>query len=297
MRLSVRLGIAAICALAAISLSAPQTKSVNDGVYTTQQATRGQSVYSDRCSLCHANNLAGRLGPPLAGNDFNATWASRPLLELAYKIRRTMPKNDATGLTDQESVDLLAYMLQTGKFPAGNTELTMNEDALKQVIFPGQAAAALQPSTVSALPPAGNVAQVMRGILFPSSNIIFTTQTIDPGAKKATSDSATVGMDWLTWGGGIYSGWEVVDYASIAVAESAQLMLTPGRRCENGRPAPVNDSDWIKFTNELAEAGKAAFKASQTRTQETISESTNQLNESCMHCHGMFRGRVHCAKP
>ena len=50
----------------------------------------------------------------------------------------------------------------------------------------------------------------------------------------------------MVWGGSIYSGWELVDYAAIALAESAPLMLTPGRRCENGKPVPVNDPDWIK---------------------------------------------------
>ena len=59
-------------------------------------------------------------------------------------------------------------------------------------------------------------------------------------------------------------------------------MLTPGRRCENGKPVPVTDPDWIKFTQQLAEAGKAAYRASQTRNQEIASDSTNQLNDSCM---------------
>jgi hypothetical protein len=89
----------------------------------------------------------------------------------------------------------------------------------------------------------------------------------------------------------------MVDYAAISVAESATLMLTPGRRCENGRLVPVTDPDWIRFTQELADAGRASYKASQTRNQQLVSDSTNQLNESCMNCHRVFRGRVHCAKP
>ena len=59
----------------------------------------------------------------------------------------------------------------------------------------------------------------------------------------------------------------MVDYAAVTIAESAPLMLTPGRRCENGKLVPVNDPDWIKFSLELAEAGKAALKASQTRNR------------------------------
>ena len=274
-------------------------QSVRDGVYTDEQAKRGQTTYNARCASCHGNNLAGRVGPPLAGDDFVAGWSSQPLLELANKVRRTMPKDDSERLTPQQTADLLAYMLQVAKFPAGRTELAGDDAALKQVSFPASAQPkpAAVASQVTAFPPAGSVAAVMRGILFPSANIIFTTQSIDPGAKKPSAETGTVGFDWLIWGGNVYRGWEVVDYAAVSLAESANLMLTPGRKCENGKPVPVSDPDWIKFTMELAEAGRAAYKASQTRNQEIISDSTNQLNDSCMNCHRVFRGRTHCAKP
>jgi hypothetical protein len=68
-------------------------------------------------------------------------------------------------------------------------------------------------------------------------------------------------------------------------------MLTPGRRCENGKPVPVNDPDWIKFTNELAEAGRTAYKASQTRNQETVSDVSNVIADACLHCHQVYRDR------
>jgi mono/diheme cytochrome c family protein len=294
------IGIVLVCLLAGSSLLAVQTRgaqSVRDGVYTDDQAKRGQTTYNARCANCHGNNLAGRVGPSLAGDDFVAGWSSRPLLELADKVRRTMPKDDSERLTPQQTADVLAYMLQAGKFPAGRTELAGDDAALKQVNFPASAQAkpAAGPAQVTAFPPAGSVAAVMRGILFPSANIIFTTQSIDPGEKKAPTET-TGGFDWLIWGGNVYKGWEVVDYAAVSLAESANLMLTPGRKCENGKPVPVSDPDWIKFTNELAEAGRAAYKASQTRNQEIIADNTNQLNDSCMHCHGVFRGRTHCAR-
>jgi hypothetical protein len=246
--------------------------------------------------------LGGRTGPPLAGEDFLANWEKEPLLEFADKIRKTMPKDDTDRLTPQETADVLAYILQVGKFPSGRAELLIDGAALKRVNFPARAVTAPKTPSVAgqplSLPASGSVAQVMRGILFPSANIVFTVQSIDPGAKKPASkdDPPTVGFDWLVWGGNVYKGWDVVDYAAISVAESAKLMLTPGRRCENGKVVPVSDPDWIKFTQELADAGMAAYKASQTRIQDNVSESTNQLNSSCMNCHRVFRGRTHCAK-
>jgi mono/diheme cytochrome c family protein len=297
------LGLVLASSLAGSALLALQTQaqSVSDGVYTTPQATRGQALYASRCASCHGANLAGRSGPPLTGDDFLANWETQPLLELANKIDKTMPKDETPKLTPQQSADILAYILQFGKYPAGRAELTMDEAALKRVNFPARpgappkaAAATQQP----ALPVQGNVGQVMRGILFPSANIVFSVQTIDPGVKKpAPKEDSGGGFDWLTWGGGVYRNWDIIDYAAISVAESATLMLTPGRRCENGRLVPVTDPDWIKFTKELADAGKAAYVASQTRSQEKVSDSTNQLNDSCMNCHRVFRGRTHCAKP
>jgi hypothetical protein len=131
----------------------------------------------------------------------------------------------------------------------------------------------------------------MRGILFPTSNIIFNVQLHDPGApvKPGTTDAAS--FSWTDWGAGIYTGWQVVDYAAVAIAESAPLMLTPGRRCENGRPVPVDRPDWIKFSQELAEVGRIVYKASQTRNQQAVSDATNQLADACLHCHQVYRDK------
>lgn len=283
----------------ALALQTGQT--VNDGIYTGEQAMRGQALYQKRCSTCHGADLAGRTGPPLTGDDFLSNWDSHPLLDLANKILKTMPRDDTAPLTPQESADLLAYLLQAGRFPSGRAELVLNEDTLKGVSFPRRAAAQTKAAVAPplSLPASGNVAQVMRGILFPSANLLFSVQTIDPGDRKPAANAAapTGTIDWLTWGGSVYRGWEMVDYAAVSIAESATLMLTPGRRCENGKAVPVTDPDWIKFSLQLADAGRAAYQASQTRNQEIASESTNQLNDSCMSCHRVFRGRTHCVKP
>jgi len=294
-------GIFFICFLAgSMTLtSQAKTQSVTDGVYSDEQATRGQTLYRAQCSRCHGGTLQGQVGPPLAGADFNAKWSNQSLLDLANTIRRTMPSDQPDRPSDPATADLVAYILQAGKFPGGRAGLSIEDATLKQITFPA-VTVAQTPSPAgssSLLPATGNLAQVMRGILFPSSNIIFTVQSVDPGVKKKPADNETgVGFDWLIWGGNVYQGWDVVDYAAVAIGESAQLMLTPGRSCENGRPVPVNDPDWIKFTNELAEAGKAAYKASQTRNQQIVSDNTNQLNDSCSHCHGVYRGRTHCVK-
>ena len=211
------------------------------------------------------------------------------------KIQHTMPANAPGTLTAQQSVDILAYMLQVGKFPAGNTELSSDDKALSQITFPPVPPARQGVATTQAptFPAAGNMAQLMRAILFPSSNLIFTVQSRDPAAPlpKPSPDQSGAGFSFSDWGAGIYTGWELVDYAAVALAESAPLMLTPGRRCENGRPVPVNEADWIKYSIELAEAGRAAYKASQTRNQEAVSAVTEQIALSCSNCHGAYRDK------
>jgi mono/diheme cytochrome c family protein len=290
------------CALGAALLFtvmgyAQQAQSVRQGVYTAAQANRGQAVYKERCASCHGDSLGGRLGPPLTGDDFLAAWDKEPLSELFGKIKNTMPQDAPGKLTSQQTADLLAYILQAGKFPAGNAELRADEAVLKLITWPAGSASQTKPASVasqaSSFPATGNLAQVMRGILFPSSNIIFTVQTHDPAEKVKAPDVTANdgGFNFVTWGGGIYSGWEVVDYAAIALAESAPLMLTPGRRCENGKPVPVTDPEWVKFTEELQEAGKAAYKASQSRNQEAVSDVSNQVADSCSHCHQVYRDK------
>ncbi len=78
----------------------------------------------------------------------------------------------------------------------------------------------------------------------------------------------------------------------IALAESAPLMLTPGRRCENGKPVPVNDPDWIRFTKEMADVGRSAYRASQTRNQEKVSDISGDVADACFHCHSVFRDKI-----
>jgi mono/diheme cytochrome c family protein len=291
-----RSGIAIL--LWSATLFAAQSQNVRQGVYTDAQAKRGQAVYQAQCASCHGDTLGGKMGPALAGDDFLAVWSKEPLFELAGKIHNTMPQTDPGKLTWEQTADVVAYILQAGKFPAGRAELRGDEEALKQITWPAANAAQLKPAAASAqgpsFGPAGNLAQVMRGILFPSSNIIFTVQTVDPGAKPAPNaavGSKDAGFNWMLWGADIYKGWELVDYAAVALAESAPLMLTPGRRCENGRPVPVNDPEWIKYSVELAEAGKAAYKASQSRNQDAVSEISNLVADSCLNCHQVYRDK------
>ena len=273
---------------------AQQSRTVKEGVYTAAQAKRGEAIYKDRCASCHGATLGGEAAPALAGDAFAVAWDKEPLSDLVNKIQILMPANNPGQLTRPQAVDVVAYILQVGKFPAGSAELSADEAVLKQVaLVATQPASSRQQGTLTgaAAPssrPLGNLNQVMRGILFPSSNLIFDAQTADPGARKVVG-SATPGATLTDRFAGLYSGWSLVDYASVALAESASLLMIPGRRCENGKPVPVDRPDWSKFSEELAAAGRAAYKASQSRNQDAVIEATNQVADSCLHCHSVYR--------
>jgi hypothetical protein len=208
----------------------------------------------------------------LGGRDFRAKYSPS---DLTAKIKNTMPLDNPGKLTGEQAADLSAYVQQAGQsVPSGPTTVSTA-------------------GSTSDFPPAGNLNQLMRGIMFPNSNILFTVQTHDPAekTKPATPGSPDTGFNWSVWGSNLYPGWEIVDYAALALADSASLMLAPGRRCENGNPVPVTDPDFIRFTKEMAEVGRAAYKASQTRNQEKVSDITGDVADACLHCHQVFRDR------
>jgi mono/diheme cytochrome c family protein len=289
------LAAGALMVAASASTQAQAARTVQDGIYSAAQAGRGQSLYSQRCATCHGAALNGAQGPPLVGDAFVGNWRSEPLSALVDKIHNTMPADAPGELTPQQSVDLVAFILKSGGFPSGTTELAAANTAAASIRWPAApAAASTRPAVAAAAktyPPVGTVAQLMRGIFFPNSNLIFTVQTHDPGepAPPASADAQAKGFSWVDWGAGIYGGWQLVDNAAIALADASPLMLTPGLRCENGKPAPVTDADWIKFTEQLIAVARQTYRVAQTRNQEMVSDATGDLSDACAACHQAYR--------
>lgn len=111
-------------------------RSVLDGIYTEAQAIRGETVVLEKiqCVNCHGSTLRGGTGdtPPLVGPEFIASWQGFTLDDLENKIR-TMPPNRSDKMMPQETVDVLAFLLQLNSYPAGEEELLPNSELLRQV--------------------------------------------------------------------------------------------------------------------------------------------------------------------
>jgi mono/diheme cytochrome c family protein len=279
----------ALCAYAlagglALTGQARQARSVTDGVYTTEQAQRGAQLYNAQCVECHGEKLEGLVGPMLAGDAFASAWGGRSLSELVDKIQKTMPLQAPGSLSQEQSIDIVAHMLQTSSFKAGQGALAAGQ--LAQVTFPAARAAAAPAAGSVNVPPVANLAQYMRGVTFPNANILFNTQLKDPGTTKPSNP---IPFDYPLWGNTVYYGWQATDQAALALIETTPLFLMPGRRCENGRPAPIQNADYQKFTQELITLSREIYKTVQTRNQDAVAALSERLNDACANCHKVYR--------
>jgi hypothetical protein len=136
-----------------------------------------------------------------------------------------------------------------------------------------------------------NMLQLMRGIFFPTANMLFNVQTHDPALKKPDNSPNPKVFDWVQWGSSLYSGWDDVDYAAAALAEATPLLLSPGRTCANGTPVPVERADWIKYTKDMLDVARKSYAAAKARNQEAVSDLTGDMSDACLACHRVFRDR------
>jgi mono/diheme cytochrome c family protein len=126
-------------AIGAYSAASAQTKTQWDGVYTAEQAKRGESSYVEHCSSCHGRELnGGEMAPGLAGGEFSANWNELNLGQLFERMKTSMPQNNPNSLSRQVNADILAFMLAKGGFPAGQAELPTEAEKLTAIQFAAQ---------------------------------------------------------------------------------------------------------------------------------------------------------------
>ena len=113
-----------------------QGKTVWDGVYSEEQAKRGQAAYEAECASCHQPDFAGDgFAPGLAGPEFASAWNDLSVGDLYDRVRQSMPPSNPGSVPPATKVDILAYLLKGNKMPAGSTELPTEAEALKQIKY------------------------------------------------------------------------------------------------------------------------------------------------------------------
>jgi cytochrome c len=124
---------AAVCCAA---LNGQQAQTVWDGVYTIEQAKRGEALYGQHCAACHGGALLGaEAAPALTGFEFGGNWNTLTVGDLYERIRTSMPVDDPGKVSAQQKVDIIAHILRVGGFPAGMTELPRGAQLLTQITY------------------------------------------------------------------------------------------------------------------------------------------------------------------
>ena len=108
-------------------------RSVKSGVYTAAQADRGQELYRSKCASCHAPNR-------FTDDFFYTSFAGKPLWEMFDVISDSMPEDNPGSMKPEEYADVIAYLLQLNKFPAGAEDLTPSKDVLIAIMMEKPAA-------------------------------------------------------------------------------------------------------------------------------------------------------------
>lgn len=115
-------------AACASTLGAVRTQgaSTSDGVYTADQATKGQALYAQTCESCHQP-------AKFTGAEWTRAYVGRPLAEVDGAMAE-MPADNPGTLTADDVAALIAYFLHMNKYPEGQTPLSGAPDALKGIM-------------------------------------------------------------------------------------------------------------------------------------------------------------------
>ena len=119
---------AAVAVWGAVAVSAQEKRSVKAGVYTEAQSDRGQTLFRSKCASCHAPNR-------FTDDLFYTSFAGKPLWEMFDVISDSMPEDNPGSLKKEEYADVIAYLLKLNNFPAGESDLPTDKDALSAILM------------------------------------------------------------------------------------------------------------------------------------------------------------------
>jgi mono/diheme cytochrome c family protein len=132
--------VGAAAVIVAVSVgAAAQGTSVWSGVYTDEQASRGEALSNKLCTSCHGPDLSGgEAGPTLVGLEFVGNWNSLTVADFYDRVHATMPADAPGTMTAQQTTDITAYVFKLNKYPAGKAELPTDLALLKGIKIEGE---------------------------------------------------------------------------------------------------------------------------------------------------------------
>lgn len=122
------MAVAALTFLAAAASHA-DPRTINDGIYTDDQAESGEKLYAEHCLTCHDKKY---FRPVLKA------WEGQPLSVLYTVMSASMPESNPGALPRKDYVDILAYILSLSRYPAGESELDYKDGILDEIVISGR---------------------------------------------------------------------------------------------------------------------------------------------------------------
>ena len=102
-------------------------QSTADGVYTLDQAKRGERAHREACLHCHL--------PDFYRGGLVESWAGNTVGAFNLEIVNTMPQDRPSSLKPEEYADIMAFLLKLAGFPAGETELPSADADLAKIVI------------------------------------------------------------------------------------------------------------------------------------------------------------------
>lgn len=105
-----------------------------------EQLKAGATVFSQKCQGCHGDKLQGNRAPALIGDEIaeEFTGAEHPYADLHTKVSKTMPRNAPGSLTEQQYLDVVAFVFSKNGVALPQGGLT--KDNLQEAALTGRAA-------------------------------------------------------------------------------------------------------------------------------------------------------------
>src|SRR5689334_16683143 len=116
------MAVVSLAAAVLVSAQAPRTKTVWDGAYTNAQAERAQATFDSVCSRCHI--LTGDGKGALTGDAFWRGFTQKTVADLLTYVKTNMPNGNGGSLAPSTYNDLVALILKSNGFPAGDVDVS-----------------------------------------------------------------------------------------------------------------------------------------------------------------------------
>jgi hypothetical protein len=104
------------------------------------------------------------------------------------------------------------------------------------------------------------MSELMVRMIYPTSDAVFYIETRTPTTEVE---------------------WGELQAKTLTLAESANLLMMPGRARDQGR--------WMDDAKLMLDAGQAAFRAARAKDTEALVAVNDALYQSCVQCHQHYR--------